>query len=276
MPELPEVETIVRELNASHLTGARIAEVKVYWHRTIAKPSVEAFCSKLVSQKIKKISRRGKFIVLKLSNDSLLIHLRMTGKLIFSKDGKASSHERVRIKLDDGRYLHFEDQRKFGKWYLEASPDATLGKLGLEPLSSDFTFKALQEMLKKSTVTIKQFMLNQKYIVGIGNIYADEALWLSKIHPQQKANSLNARDIKALYKSIPVVLQQGIAHTGTTLGSKNANYYSVSGRRGSHQDHLKVFRREGRPCPRCHHEIIKVRVAQRGTHLCPHCQKLRQ
>lgn len=275
MPELPEVETIVRELQESQLIGAKIADVMVYWDRSIARLAVKDFCAELINQTILQISRRGKFIVFTLSRNILLIHLRMTGKIVMSHDGKVSlSHERVRLRLDDDRYIHFEDQRKFGKWYLETSPALTLAKLGLEPLSDEFTLKSFQLMLQKSSLPIKPFLLNQKYIVGIGNIYADEALWLAKIHPLQKANKLTLQQIKALHKAIPVILQQGIANTGTTLGNKNANYYSVSGRRGKNQEELKVFRQEGNPCPRCHHEIIKIKVAQRGTHLCPYCQKL--
>jgi len=275
MPELPEVETIVRELCESDLIGKKICEVKVFWPRTIAIPNMADFCSQLVNQVIAKISRRGKFIVFTLSKDTLLIHLRMTGKLFFfNKEKKPSAHERLRIRLDDDRYLCYEDQRKFGKWYLLSNPETKLSELGIEPLSKVFTLKALQQLIRKSSQQIKSFLLNQHHIAGLGNIYVDEALWEAKIHPARKTNSLSHTEIVALHRAIPNVLKQGIAHMGTSLGSKLANYFSVSGRRGGNQTQLKVFRREGLPCSRCHNQMIKISLAQRGTHLCPNCQKL--
>jgi len=274
MPELPEVETIVRELSESDLIGAQIKEVKVFWERTIATPESTIFCTQLLNQSIKKIERRGKFIVFILNKDTLLVHLRMTGKFILSNDSSTGSpHERVRLKMDDGRFLHYEDQRKFGKWYLLSSPEEKFGELGIEPLSEKFTLKAFNEVLKNSSQQIKPFLLNQRYIVGLGNIYVDEALWEAKIHPTRKVNSLTKSEITALHHAISNVLRQGIANMGTTLGSTQANYFSVSGRRGGNQTQLKVFRRNGLPCPRCHNDIIKITVAQRGTHVCPLCQK---
>lgn len=276
MPELPEVETIVRELNASHLIGKKIIAVKVFWDRTIAFPIPTEFSSQMKGQVIRGISRRGKFIVVTFDHETLLIHLRMTGKLSFSKNReKISSHERVRLELEDGRFLHYEDQRKFGKWSLVADPDPKFDDLGTEPLSDDFTLQLFQELLQKSSQSIKAFLLNQHHIVGIGNIYADEALWEAKIHPSTKAHLLKLQEVKALHKAIQNVLKQGIANMGTSLGSKMANYFSVSGRRGGNQTQLKVFRKEGLLCPRCQSEIIKIVVAQRGTHLCPNCQKIK-
>jgi|688.fasta_scaffold13379_5 formamidopyrimidine-DNA glycosylase len=275
MPELPEVETIVRELNASHLIGLKIEEVNVFWERSIADPKAEEFASKLIHEKVLKISRRGKFIVFTLSHYTLLLHLRMTGKLSFSNDTKLrSSHERVQLKFNNGMVLHYEDQRKFGKWYLLEHPEAKLGSLGLEPLSKEFSLPTFKDILKKSSQQIKPFLLDQSHLVGLGNIYADEALWLAKIHPMRKVDSLSPSEIEALYHSIPEVLEQGIKHMGTSLGSKQANYFSVSGRRGGNQTQLKVFRREGLLCPRCQTLLIKITVAQRGTHLCPNCQKV--
>lgn len=274
MPELPEVETIVRELCESNLIGVKITDVKVYWPRTIAMPEVSQFCDQIINQSIVRISRRGKFIVITLSNDTLLIHLRMTGKLtISSQMREVSSHERVRLLLNDGRYLHYEDQRKFGKWYLLSSPEQKFKMLGLEPLSKDFTLKAFQKLFAKSSQQIKPFLLNQRYIAGLGNIYVDEALWESKIHPTRKVNSLNSEEVVALHRAISHVLRKGVANMGTTLGSMQANYFSVSGRRGGNQTQLKVFRRDGLLCPRCQTKIIKITVAQRGTHICPICQK---
>lgn len=273
MPELPEVETIIRDLRAHDLVGKKITDVTVFWHRTIATPSVENLLEKLVDQQILQINRRGKIIVFTLSTQTLLVHLRMTGKFILTDAYSVpSSHERVRLTLNDGRILRFEDQRKFGKWYLLSHPEAKLNELGIEPLSEEFTLEAFKKVLKRSSQQIKAFLLNQKHIVGLGNIYVDEALWEAKIHPTHAANKLTLDYIKALFHAIPLVLSRGIAHMGTTLGQLPSNYFSVSGRRGDNQSQLKVFRRDGQPCPRCHTEIVKLKVAQRGTHICPNCQ----
>lgn len=275
MPELPEVETIVRELNESDLIGKKISSIEVFWERTISKPSVSEFYTKIIGQAIRSITRRGKFIVITFTRDTLLIHLRMTGKLSFSnKSQPLSSHERVCLGINDKRFLHYEDQRKFGKWYLLSDPEEKFSQLGMEPFSSEFTIKAFHTMLMKSSIAIKTFLLNQKHVVGIGNIYADEALWESKIHPLQKANTLTLQEIKGLFNAIKHVLTMGIANQGTSLGSKMANYFSVNRKRGNYQTQLKVFRQDGLPCPRCGTTMIKIVVTQRGTHLCPYCQKV--
>lgn len=275
MPELPEVETIVRDLLVSQLLGTKILKATVFWSRSIAEPDAEEFCQRLRNQKILDIRRRGKLILFTLDKDILLIHLRMTGKFTLSQEKKElSAHERVRLELSDGRVLHYEDQRKFGKWYLVSDAAAKLGALGVEPLSKEFTLPLFKTMVLSSTQKIKAFLLNQKHVVGLGNIYVDEALWHAMIHPEQSAHSLPSVKIAHLHKAIISVLEQGIAHQGTSLGSKQANYFSVSGRRGGNQTQLNVFRRDGQLCPRCQTVLIKIRVAQRGTHLCPHCQVL--
>lgn len=274
MPELPEVETIVREMREACLAGATVVCAEVFWPRSIAVPDSEDFCSQIVGQRIVQINRRGKFLVFSLSKDTLLVHLRMTGKfLIGNETDEVTSHERVRLWLDDGRILRYEDQRKFGKWHLLESGEDVLAKLGLEPLSPEFTVKALREMIMRSKMAIKPFLLNQKYVSGLGNIYVDEALWEAKIHPLQSVNSLQPNEIKALHQAIPKVLSKGIENMGTSLGAQRANYFSVSGRRGGNQYRLNVFRRDGSPCPRCGNTILKIVVAQRGTHFCPHCQR---
>jgi formamidopyrimidine-DNA glycosylase len=275
MPELPEVETIVRELRTSNLIGQKIVSATVLWAGTIAEPTESAlFASQIAQQVIGDISRRGKFIVLTLTDYTLLVHLRMTGKFIFSTEGRApTKHERVALHLEDGRWLHYEDQRKFGKWYLLSDPTTKLYTVGLEPLSSTFTLEAFENVLQGRKQLIKHFLLDQRYVAGIGNIYADEALWQASIHPMRKTSTLSKKEIAALHGAIVDVLLQGIAHMGTSLGNKQANYFSVSGRRGGNQTQLKVFRREGELCPRCGTELIKITVATRGTHLCPTCQQ---
>lgn len=275
MPELPEVETIVRELNKSLLIGKKISYAKVYWERTVGSPSPAEFISEIIGQTIRDVTRRGKFIVIALDKYTLLIHLRMTGKLSFTDHTAAiSSHERLVLGLNDGRFLHYEDQRKFGKWYLLNDPKIKFDQLGIEPLTQEFTLEYFKTSIGKSSQGIKAFLLNQHNLVGVGNIYADESLWEAKIHPARKANSLTLSEIKALFKAIPHVLKLGIANQGTTLGSKSANYFSVNRKPGNYQTQLNVFRREGMPCPRCQTIMIKIVIAQRGTHICPYCQKI--
>lgn len=277
MPELPEVETIVRELREASVIGLRIEHAVVFWQRSIANLIGEQFCQKIASQTILDIQRRGKFLVFLLTRDTLLVHLRMTGKFLITHQNQefsaADSHERVRLYLSDRRILRFEDQRKFGKWYLTSHPENILDKLGLEPLSKEFTLNAFKQCLVKHHRQIKPFLLDQHFIAGLGNIYVDEALWIAKIHPQREACTLNEKEMISLYHGIIEVLKKGIENTGTSLGAARANYFSVSGRRGNHQNALKVFRKEGLPCERCRTIIQKIIVAQRGTHYCPHCQQ---
>jgi formamidopyrimidine-DNA glycosylase len=275
MPELPEVETIVNELRSSSLIGMEITQTKVLWPGTISPLNAEEFNFHLVGQKILEISRRGKYIIFTLSKHTLLVHLRMTGKFTLCSSARQPfSHERVSLKFKDGRYLYYDDQRKFGRWLLLLHPEEKLASLGIEPLSPDFTLHSFKKILKASSQAIKPFLLNQQHIAGIGNIYVDEALWAAKIHPLQKACTLTPNMVKELFKAIPEVLKAGIKNMGTSLGSKDANYFSVSGRRGDYQHQLVVFRRNGFLCPRCGTTIVKLKVAQRGTHICPHCQSL--
>lgn len=274
MPELPEVETIVRELIEAKLVGKKIIHSEVFWPRSLQSISPEAFSRKISNQTISQISRRGKFIVFTLTDYQLLVHLRMTGKFAISHQPEMLKHIRIQLGLNDGRILSYEDQRKFGKWLLlDKSADA-FKDLGLEPLSKDFTLSAFQKLIHGRSTQIKSFLLNQKFLVGLGNIYVDEALWEAKIHPLRKLNSLSEKEIKELYRAIPKVLEKGITNQGTTLGSSRANYFSVSGRRGGNQHQLNVFRQDDLPCPRCGTIVQKIRVAQRGSHFCPNCQRI--
>ena len=269
MPELPEVETIVLELNESHLVGKKILRAEVFWNRTIATPAVHQFLQTIEHQKILKITRQGKYIVFHLSGGYLLVHLRMTGKFLFNLP---SHHERVRFYLDDGRILYYADQRKFGRFSLVKTLDL-MKNIGIDPFSKAFTFDALKSFLNAHSRQMKHFLLDQKYISGLGNIYVDEALWEAKINPQRFSNTLSNTEIQALYVAIPKVLEKGIKNLGTSLGTHRSNYFSVSGRRGGNQYKLNVFRRDGEPCSRCGQTIIKMKIAQRGTHVCPICQK---
>jgi formamidopyrimidine-DNA glycosylase len=272
MPELPEVETIVREMREASLLNLSIKKAEVFWERSLKRPSPSDFCRQITGQKILKIDRRGKFLVFTLSEHTLLVHLRMTGKFIIGGD-EIHPHERIRLTLSDGRILRYEDQRKFGKWELVDKAESVLTDLGIEPLSAEFTVGTLLAFLKAHSRALKPFLLDQKTIAGLGNIYVDEALWMAKVHPLRLTSSLTKEEAKLLHQAIRHVLTKGIENTGTSLGAQRANYFSVSGRRGSNQDELKVFRRDGLECPRCGETIIKITVAQRGTHICLFCQK---
>jgi formamidopyrimidine-DNA glycosylase len=268
MPELPEVETIVLELNASHLVGKTILKGEVFWNRTITLPQVDEFLQTIKGQQILKITRQGKHIIFHLSEGYLIVHLRMTGKFLLTLP---SHHERVRLYLEDGRILYYADQRKFGRFSLVKTLDC-MRDLGIDPFSKAFTFNALKSLLNAHLRQMKPFLLDQKYISGLGNIYVDEALWEAKINPQRLSNTLSEAEIQALYVAIPNVLDKGIKNQGTSLGTYRANYFSVSGKRGGNQYKLNVFQQGGKACSRCGHTIVKLRVAQRGTHVCPTCQ----
>jgi len=256
------------------LVGKQIEYAYVYWLQ-IVDTDAEKFIKEIKNQSIKRIDRRGKYLVFTLSRDTLLVHLRMTGKFeLINENAPVKKHEHLRLVFSDGVGLCYEDPRKFGRISLLRDPKEKINRLGIEPLSNKFTLPVFQDLILKHSTQIKPFLLNQKYIVGLGNIYVDEALWEAKIHPKRLTHTLTFYETKALHQAIRHVLNKGIENQGTSLGTGQANYYSVSGRRGSHQHYLHVFRQDGTACSRCGSLIIKTIVAQRGTHLCPKCQKM--
>jgi len=275
MPELPEVETVVRDLRAHGLEQAVIRSVDIRWARTVEGLTPTAFNRALCGRTITSLSRRAKYIVLSLDNGQhLLIHLRMTGKLHYvAKPHSPGKHDHVVITLMNGDQLVFNDTRKFGRFRLTREFGMGLQHLGPEPLDNTFTVHMLQQQLKGKSRMIKPLLLDQNCVAGLGNIYVDESLWQAKIHPERRADTLTAGEIKRLHQAIRSVLQQGVDNCGTTLGNGETNFYSVAGRRGRNADALKVFRRTGEPCPRCQHLIVRTIVSQRGTHLCPTCQQ---
>ena len=274
MPELPEVETVVRDLRAHGLEQAVIREVEVFWPRT-AGGGQPGFASALRGQTVTRLFRRAKYIVAELaSGDRLLIHLRMTGKLRFAGPGeRPGQHDRVVLTLGDGRRLAFNDTRKFGRMTLAAAGSDPLSELGPEPLDDAFTEDVLRRQLQGKHRMIKPLLLDQTTVAGLGNIYVDEALWHARIHPARRADTLKPAEIRRLHAAIREVLRRAVDNFGTTLGEGEANFYSVAGRRGRNADALRVFRRDGLPCPRCGETLARTVVAQRGTHFCPHCQK---
>jgi len=277
MPELPEVETIARDLNAAGLVGRTVAWGRVFWDRSVAEPSAAAFCRRIENKRVAAVRRRGKFLVFDFaSGEALLIHLRMSGRLHLVPGGQARlSHEHVVVAFDDGSELRLHDTRKFGRVYLVPDAERILGRLGPEPLDPGFTTPLLGSMLESRNRLIKPLLLDQSFVAGIGNIYADEALWEARIHPMRRSRSITAAEVRALHRAIRVVLERGLKNLGTSLGTGKANFYSVGRRRGRNIDRLKVFRRTGLPCPRCGAAVTRIVVGQRSTHLCPKCQAKR-
>lgn len=274
MPELPEVETVVRDLRAHGLVNSVIRVVDVRWPRMVSNMTPKTFAQALKGQTIIGVRRRAKYIILALDSGShLLIHLRMTGKLHFiTKAEKLGKHDHLIITFADARRLVFNDTRKFGRFQLVVPGIDLLTNLGPEPLEDAFTPDVLGQRLYHKKRMIKPLLLDQTTVAGLGNIYVDEALWHAKLHPKRQADSLTTAEIRRLHHAIRDVLCRAVNNCGTTLGSGEANFYSVDGHRGRNADELKVFRRDGYPCSRCGTILARCVVGQRGTHFCPRCQ----
>ena len=274
MPELPEVETVVRDLKAAALVGLRVVNARVLWKRSIAAPAWSRFTAGIQGLEILDLSRRGKFIVARLSEGfTLLVHLRMSGRLhvaVPSAKPSHRAHERAVFALSDGRELRFSDTRKFGRLWLARDPSAVLGKLGPEPFALSATeFSALVSARSR---LLKPLLLDQTLIAGIGNIYSDEALWEARLHPRRKSDSLSAREAATLLQAIQRVLRRGIRNLGTTLGAGKTHFVLPRGGSGRNQEQLSAYGQTGEPCPRCGTKIRRILVGQRSTHLCPACQ----
>ena len=274
MPELPEVETVVRDLLAAEVVGKVIVDVRVSWPRTVEGISPHTFKSRACGCRILDVQRRAKYIVIPLSSRLWLIgHLRMTGRLEISAVSEPRAvHERMALVLDSGQEIRFIDTRKFGRWAVSDDPSTKLGPLGPEPLSPRFTSHHLHSILQAHRRMLKPLLLDQHVIAGLGNIYVDEALWVAGLHPCSSSDSVSNEQARRLYRAIREVLRKGIRSMGTSLGTGKGNFYSVAGRRGRNQDGLRVFRRQGEPCPRCDTIIERLVVGQRSTHICPSCQ----
>jgi formamidopyrimidine-DNA glycosylase len=288
MPELPEVETIRAGL-AKLLPGKTVKDVWYDWDKSFpnAPSDVARF---LVGSRIEKVRRRAKVLIIELSGGwALIVHLKMTGQLIFvgknqrfgaghpSKDmvgelPARSTH--VIIDFTDGSKLYFNDQRKFG-WMrllpaIEIPEIDFFKKVGPEPLDDDFTVdKFIERLMRRKNSNIKAVLLDQTIVAGIGNIYADESLWSAKIHPLTLVAEVPKAKLVLLYNAVREVLALSIAKGGST----DKNYVDAQGQKGSYLAFANVFRKQGQPCPRCGAPIEKIRVAGRGTHVCPHCQK---
>ncbi|MBI5670040.1 MAG: bifunctional DNA-formamidopyrimidine glycosylase/DNA-(apurinic or apyrimidinic site) lyase [Chloroflexi bacterium] len=268
MPELPEVETVVRGLRAP-LIGRTITGVWTDWPKVIRPYPPEEFAARVVGQTFRAINRRAKYILCQLDHDILAIHLKMTGRLYVSEAPEAADRwVHFRLALDNGQYLHFSDARRFGRVFLGMRLEEFAPNLGPEPLEDSFTVEVLRERLGKRQRNIKALLLDQSFIAGVGNIYADEALFRAGIHPLRRASNLTEAEIQRLYETIRAALAAGIDYEGASI-----NWYrKPDGTAGKSQEHFFVYHREGQPCARCGQLIVKIRVSQRGTHYCPNCQ----
>jgi formamidopyrimidine-DNA glycosylase len=273
MPELPEVETIRRQL-APALEGRRIEDIEVRDPLWCEPAPPEAIEDALRGRLIERLGRRGKYLIASLEGDvHLVMHLRMTGNLLLRDDEHEPAHLRVLVQLDSGRRLLFVDVRRFGTGLVLLGTDALSeyfeSRLGVEPLSPDFTAEALRALARGRTQPVKAFLLTQERIAGVGNIYADEALFRARLHPLRPVGTLKRPQVEALRDAVVETLELGIDAKGASID----DYRHVDGAEGSFQDRFLVHTRAGEPCLRCGATIRKLRVAGRGTYVCPSCQR---
>ncbi len=270
MPELPEVETIANRLRDGRppepaLLGKTIARAEVYWPKTAAEPPAPAFKQRIAGQRITAIGRRAKFIVLTLSEDTLIIHLRMSGDVFVAKDPQPFGRfNRLALWFTDGWQMAFDDARKFGRLWLVSDPQTILGGLGPEPLEASLTPARFHARLQARRRALKPLLLDQAFLAGVGNIYADEALNIAGLHPLTASDSLTPAQAAALLKAIRAVLRAGIKRNGASIDWVY--------RGGGYQHEFRVYQRTGEPCPACGTPILRTTVGQRGTHYCPRCQ----
>jgi len=280
MPELPEVETIRRDLHRK-VKDKEIKFVTVNTPKIVKEPPISEFCTQIEGKVFKNINRRGKYLVIELdSGKKLVIHLGMTGLLIypFNEDSKKIinvKHNHLVFTFIDGTKLIFNDVRKFGKIYLVSNLNQIEGmaKLGLDPLDDCFKEEIFVQILnKKKKSKIKSFLMNQEFITGLGNIYVNEVLYRANIHPLRKISSLHKEEIGNLYQQIKLVLNKAIKAGGSTVADEA--YLNTDGEKGKFAEKLQVYARKGEPCVKCGHSIDVVRIEGRSSFICPQCQKL--
>lgn len=271
MPELPEVESIVRTLRtggpqgAAPLPGLCIRAVTLRWPRHVAAPNPRAFTKRIQGRVIRDVQRRGKYLVFPLDELTLLIHLKMSGDLVLARqDRERDRFERTVFHLDRGWELRFNDARKFGKIYLLEQTGELLEPLGPEPLDPSFTPRRLFERLSAHRRPLKPLLLDQTFLAGLGNIYADEALHRARLHPLRRSDTLTEQEARQLWRGIRDALRQGIRHNGASL--------DWAYRGGEFQNYFRVYQRTGEPCPVCRAPIRRSVIGQRSAHYCPSCQ----
>ena len=298
MPELPEVETVARNLRDGHpreqadnmsqpensfkvrepraeyvtplpsaisIVGKTITGAQVLWHRTLAEPDEQTFYDQIIGQQIEDVGRRAKYLILHLSKQKLIIHLRMSGDImIVPIDQALAPHDRLTLMLDGQYRLAFNDTRKFGRVWLVNDPAPLFANLGPEPFSDEFTPEWLHTALHTKNRQLKPLLLDQSFLAGLGNIYTDEALHRARVHPLTPSGSVNESQAARLWESIRQVLQDGIQHNGSSIDWVY--------RGGGFQNYFQVYDRAGEPCYTCGTLIARIVVGQRGTYFCPACQ----
>ncbi|MFC1987947.1 bifunctional DNA-formamidopyrimidine glycosylase/DNA-(apurinic or apyrimidinic site) lyase [Chloroflexota bacterium] len=270
MPELPEVETVRNEL-LPYIIGRCVTGVTLLWEGIVRQPPAKEFCSRLIGQRLTGIARRGKYLIVGLSSDDLLIiHLKMTGSLLVGPDSSPPpKYTRAIIHLDNSTSIFFRDPRKFGLMRLVKDKNSIVGKLGPEPLEDDFTPRVLAQRLAKRKAPIKALLLDQGLIAGIGNMYADEALFEAKIHPLRGGASLSQEEIDHLYTAIQRILRAAIGNKGASVDT----YFRPDGTEGTAHFEFKVAHGlGGKTCLVCGTPVKRIVVRNRGTYFCPHCQ----
>jgi formamidopyrimidine-DNA glycosylase len=272
VPELPEVETIRRDL-APLLVGRRISDVRIHpgGERLAVTHAPRALEGALCGRTIESLSRHGKYLIARLDDGrAWVLHLRMTGMLVHvPADAPAHRYERARVDLADGASLRFNDLRKFGTWHLVDDPAEAMPNLGPDALSEEFTVAGLRALLARRTVPVKTALLDQRVAAGVGNIYADEACWYARIDPRTPASTLGPRRVSRLHAAVRTALDASLADRGSSF----SDYRDGLGGEGMHHVHVHVFRRTGEPCHECGTPIQRVRLGGRGTHFCPRCQR---
>lgn len=271
MPELPEVETVVRQI-APRVEGRTIRSLDVHWARTLSGGTRRAVERRVVGARVRRGYRRAKWIVFELAKErgALLVHLRMTGRLFVRGPKEApSDYLRLSLGLSRGERLDFEDVRKFGRVHWCADVQEVFGELGPEPLSEELTVDVLHERLTSRRRMLKPLLLDQTVIAGLGNIYVDETLFASRLHPQQTSDRLTRDDVARIHENMRRILTRAIECQGSSF---DVFYRTPEGQPGRFQDEFLAYGRDGRPCRVCGTELVKLTIAQRGTHVCPTCQ----
>lgn len=271
MPELPEVETVARDLRPL-IIGATIVEATTLWARTLRGMSPEAFAAGVAGRRIEGVSRRGKQLVVSLDGDAFLtIHLKMTGQLfVVRQGGPDDPYVRLVLELEDGREIRFRDIRKFGRVGLYgAAEDDPFATTGPEPLADSFTVAAFRRRIRGRKGRLKPLLLDQSFIAGVGNIYADEGLWAARLHPLRTARTLRPADERRLWLELRRILAEAVIRRGSSIDD-----YTAPDGDGEMQDHLRVYQRAGEPCFRCGRPIRRIVVGGRATHFCSWCQRL--
>jgi formamidopyrimidine-DNA glycosylase len=270
MPELPEVETIKNEIS-DKIIGRHIKEVILLWEGIVRTPSPGAFVAGLTGRKIRDLRRRGKYLLVGLDHaDTLILHLKMSGSLLIAlADAEPPLYTRAILKLDDGNSIFFRDPRKFGRMWLVEDIDPVVGKLGPEALGRELTPKRFAGLLTARKAPVKSLLCDQDLIAGIGNMYADEALFLAKIHPLRTGTSLTPEELAALHNAVREVLLAGIKNKGASI----VNYYRPDGTKGTAHSEFRVAHRLGEPCLVCGTPIERIKVRGRGSYFCPKCQR---